>query len=130
MNEFFKKFAYIEKEISKTKGEFELFAVFLREDAPDKWDMVIAAPWLKKEDRNSLEYITVVVKKYLKEDLLKLSRIVVLDNIHPALKAIHGAISVNHGSAEIQNSNFFGLQIKHGYIVTSNKKPKQAKKSE
>jgi hypothetical protein len=119
MNEFFKKFKPIEKEISDKKGDFELFAILLREDAPDKWDMVLSAPWLKKEDRSLLEYMTLVLKEHLKEDVIKLSRVVILDNSHPALKAIHKAIGVKHGGAEIQDSNFFGLQIKHGYIITS-----------
>ena len=119
MNDFFKKFERIESEISSSKGEFVLFAVFLREDAPDKWDMVVSAPWLHKESRQLLEDIVMVVKKYLSSDIIRLSRVVVLDNNDPALKAIQKAVNVDQGGVEIHNSNFFGLQIKHAYIISS-----------
>lgn len=127
MTEFSKKFGPIEKEIAQKMGEFEFFAILLREDAPDRWDVVAAAPWLKNDDNNMLEYLIKVIKKYLSNDIVRLSRIVVLENNNPALKSIHRVFRVNHGSIEVENSNLFGLEIKHGYIITSNKKPKELK---
>ncbi|NQU78111.1 hypothetical protein HQ544_05435 [Candidatus Falkowbacteria bacterium] len=122
MKEFFEKFIDIEKDISKKKGDFELFAVFLREDAADKWDIVASADWLKKDNLKDLKYLANVIKKKLGGDNKRLSRVVVIDRDNPALKALHSAIKTEHKGAEFFNSNFFGLLIKHGFIITSKKR--------
>ena len=42
-----KKFVSLERDVSAEKGGFSLFGLFHREEASfDKWDLVIAAPWL------------------------------------------------------------------------------------
>jgi hypothetical protein len=51
--------------------------------------------------------------------MLKLSRIVMIEQDNPALEAIQRAIHIEHRAVEIQNSNFFGLEIKLGFIITS-----------
>ena len=53
------------------------------------------------------------------KELLKLSRIAIIESHEPALAALQQAIQTEHGIAEIKDSNFFGLQIKHAYIITS-----------
>jgi hypothetical protein len=35
----------LERTLSEEKGPFNLFALLLREDAPDVWDLVVAAKW-------------------------------------------------------------------------------------
>jgi len=106
--------------MSSEKGSFSLFALFLREDAPDLWDLLISANWVEKNKAKSLKYISTHLNKYLKPDeLIKLSRILPIDSNNPGLKAIHKAIQIEHGKAEIKDSNFFGLQIKHAYLITS-----------
>lgn len=129
MKDFFKKIGKIEKEISSEKGDFNLFAALLREDSSDKWDIVISAPWLKKDDMASLKYIAKIIKKHLDNELLRLSRIVIIDNRDAALEAIHSSIQVKHGAegVEVRNSNFFGLIIKHAYFVISQRTPTSRK---
>jgi hypothetical protein len=51
--------------------------------------------------------------------LLSLSRIVLLEKGNPVLEAIHKAIRVKHGMAEIRDSVSFGVPIKYAYIITS-----------
>lgn len=48
-------------------------------------------------------------------------RVVVLEQDDAALKALHSAVHVEHSLAEISDSNFFGLSIKHAYLITSKK---------
>ena len=109
--------------MAEEKGPFDLFALFLREDAPGKWDLVVAAEWIDKSKEASFKYIADIVQKALsKEELLKLSRIVLIDENNPALEALHKAMHVEHSIAEIQDSNFFGMQIKHVYLVTSRRR--------
>jgi len=123
MKELIDKLVQVEKDISSEKGSFLLFALFLREEAQDLWDLVIAACWVDDNKSESLKYLSAHLNKYLKpEELIKLSRILPIDSNNPGLKAIHKAIQIEHGNAEIRDCNFFGLQIKHAYMITSKRK--------
>lgn len=120
MKESIDKLLKIERELVFQKGKFTLFALFLREDAEDNWDLLVAAPWIEKDKTGALKYIATKLQKSLTpQELLKLSRIVIIDEDNPALNAIHKAIHIEHGSAEIKDSVFFGLPIKHAYLITS-----------
>lgn len=119
MKDFVNRLVEIERALSEEKGRFNLFALFLREDAPT-WDLLIAAPWADKGKPSTLKSIAQKLQKSLnKSELLMLSRIVIVDQGHPALAAIQKAIRIEHGRAEIINSTFFGLQIKFAYVITS-----------
>jgi len=47
MKELVEKPRKLEAEIAAEKGPFLLFALFLRQDAADRWDLVVAAPWIE-----------------------------------------------------------------------------------
>jgi hypothetical protein len=114
------KFVELERHLSQERGEFSLFALFLREDALDKWDLIVAAPWLEVDRKEALAYITAQIQElFNSEELASLSRVVFVDQSNPAIEAINQSINCQHGQAEVRNSNFFGLQIKHAYIITS-----------
>jgi len=67
-----------------------------------------------------LEYLVNQLRSRLDtQDLLSLSRIVLLEKSNPVLDAIHKAIQVRHGMAEVRDSISFGVPIKHAYIITS-----------
>lgn len=122
MKEQAEKLREIEKELSESQGPFELFALFLREDAPDKWDLIISSDWARKDKKSAINLIVEKVKSvFSDEEMLKLSRLIVLDKDDAALGAVHGSMHVEHGLAEISDSNFFGLAIKHAYLITSNR---------
>ncbi len=144
MREFIEKLIALERDISAEKGEFELFAFFLREDALNKWDLIVSAPWLEKDKRTALSYLVKQLRtRFNPQEMLKLSRIVIIDQSNPGLKDVRNAIyfairvrygvdvriptvvnnAVHAGSGvyEFQNCEFFGLQIKHAYIITSQK---------
>ena len=114
------KLAKLEQDIAKEKGKFILFGLFLREDSPDLWDILVSAPWITKNKDESIKYIAERINRVLEpEEVLKLSRIVIIEQDNAALSALQGAVHVEHGLAEIKDSNFFGLQIKHAYLITS-----------
>ena len=120
MKEQIEKLQKVEKNLSESKGEFELFALFLREDSPDKWDLLISADWARANKKDSIQVTIEEVRKELSnQELLMISRIIVLDKNDAVLNAIHQAVQVEHGLAEISDSNFFGLSIKHAYLITS-----------
>lgn len=120
MKEIVEKLVQAEKEMAAEKGAFLLFAVFLREDAPDVWDLVVASPWIDGDKSASLRYISGKISSVLEpEELLKLSRIVLIELNNPALAALQQAVHTEHGTAEIKDSDFFGLRIRHAYLITS-----------
>ena len=120
MKQTIKKLASLERGIASEKGEFSLFALFLREDADDKWDLLASAPWLEADKRESFEYLVNQLRSRLDtQELLSLSRIVLLEKSNPVLEAILKAIKVRHGMAEVKDSISFGVPIKYAYIITS-----------
>ena len=120
MKQTIEKLASLERDITSEKGEFSLFALFLREDADDTWDLLASAPWLEVDKRESLEYLVNQLRSRLDtQELLSLSRIVVLEEGNPVLEAIHKRIKVRHGMVEVRDSISFGVPIKHAYIITS-----------
>lgn len=120
MKEVLEKLRKVETELSTERGSFNLFALFLREDAPDVWDLVVAAPWTSANRFGVVQEIAAKVQANLDpNELTKLSRIVVFEQNNPALAAVQRALHVEHGRAEIRDSNLFGLQIKHAFVITS-----------
>jgi hypothetical protein len=114
------KFAKLESDVSTARGDFALFALFLREDAPDRWDLMISAPWASADQKAALDYLVNRIKSDLgPDDLTQLSRIVFLDPTDAAVQSLNQAVRVEHGSFEVRDSNFFGLPIKHAFIITS-----------
>lgn len=126
MKDLITKLLNIEKKISAEKGSFNLFALFLREDSEDKWDLLVSSKWINKEYEH-LQYIATNVQNTLtQEELIKISRIVIidcdnteLDNISQTAAAISRSMVVEHNIIELVNCNFFGFIIRRAYIITS-----------
>ena len=120
------KFAKLESEVAAARGDFTLFALFLREDVPDRWDLIISAPWASADQKGALDYLVNRIKSDLgPAALTQLSRIVFIDPMDVSVRALNQATHVEHGSVEVRDSNFFGLPIKHAFIITS-KEPSAA----
>lgn len=122
MKELVERFVKLESEIAEEKGRFSLFALFLREDVENKWDVVVSATWFSQyqNQRAILEYLVPKIQRQLNpEELLTLSRIVTVDPDNESVKAINRAVSIEHGTVDVQDSDFFGLRIKHAFIITS-----------
>ena len=112
------KFRRVMKDISAERGEFVFFGLFLREEALDEWDLVISAPWLETGKLKALgEFVEKVTTIAGKQELLTLSRIVTLDHNDPNLEAVLKTVQVDNGPLELWHPDFFGLDIKHAYIL-------------
>jgi len=123
MKELLQRFVDLEKALSEERGGVSLFALFLREDAVDKWDLVLAAPWINGDRKGALSYVTKKLQETFTPDEMSLiSRIVLIDLENPAVEAVNQAVAIRHGQAEVRDSNFFGLQIKHAYIIHSERR--------
>jgi hypothetical protein len=86
MKQIIEKLTSLERDIASEKGEFSLFALFLREEADDTWDLLASAPWLEADKRESLDYLVNQLRARLDtQELLSLSRIVLLEKGNPIL---------------------------------------------
>lgn len=61
------KFKEIESSLSEEKGEFNLFALFLREDSANKWDLLVSADWIEDNKSDSLQLIAQKVQEHLEK---------------------------------------------------------------
>lgn len=117
-----KKLQRVEERLSKAKGPFEVFALLLREDSPGKWDVLISADWASADKKAAINTVFDEMRKELTDqELMMLSRIVILDKDSTALQAIHQITNVEHGFAEISDRSIFDMPIKQGYVITSRK---------
>lgn len=121
MRQLVDKFKSMAKEIADERGELSLFALFLREDA-EKWDLIVAAPWVNTDSLEDYKYIADKLKHDLKvSELLSISRIVLLDIYDSLVQTINNYCSVKPGgSLELYDLFSIGLpSFKHAYILIS-----------
>ena len=127
VTELTKKFTELESHIAEEKGDFAFFALFMREEVPNRWDLMVAAPWASGDTQDTVAYFVEQIKARLgAQMLINLSRIVVFDSQHAALQDLNREIQVEHGRVEVRDRDFFGLTIKHAYIITSKLLPAPA----
>ena len=127
MKELIKNLVSIEREISAEKGGFFLFGLFLREDSPDRWDLVAAAPWFKARDDAALNYIAKILQERLTpNEIVKLSHVALVDPDNPGIEAIHDAANVEHGTIEMTNKLWFEMEMKRVYVITSRRESSPA----
>lgn len=120
MNKLTSKILDVERDLALEKGALNLFAFFEREDVYDRWDVVVAASWAK-HDEPTLRYIADVLKRHLEPaEMVRLSRIVVLEADEDPVKLLTEAYQVEHGQIELHRPQDFGLPVKYGYIITAN----------
>jgi hypothetical protein len=115
------KLRAVEAVLSEERGELSLFGLFLREDAPDVWDLVVAGPWVQSDDIDLLRYVVELLRKrFSKDEMMRISRIVLLEASHPGVRAINRLIKARHAYPTLQKGNIvFGIPIAAGYVVTS-----------
>jgi hypothetical protein len=112
------KFVQIRSEIIAEKGELTFFALFLREGVEDRWDLLVAAPWLDQDEATALRYLAKkITSKLTEREMLELSRIVLIEQNDPGLKKLLRNTIVEDGAVrEIENSQFAGLSLSRAII--------------
>lgn len=118
MTRLVEKLKNLNSNISKIRGDLNLFALFLREDSEDLWDLLVSSDWILQDKEGALKYISTKIKEnLLPEEMLKLSRIVIIEKNNPALDALFNAIKVENGVVEVKDCDFFGMAIKRAYFI-------------
>jgi hypothetical protein len=106
------------------KGDVYLLALFERDDAPGKWDVIFSSAWSDKEPTPAVRLISKILVPLLSpKELSALSRVVVIPSDQPAVSAMSSGISLEGGCADVVDCNFMGLQIKHAYVLRCKRPP-------
>jgi hypothetical protein len=106
------------KEVEARKGRFTLFGLFLREDSPGLWDLVLAAPWLENGKLKALgEFAQSMSEALGQDEVMSFSRIVTLSRDDPSLHAILSETGSLKRPLEKQGHDLFGLPIEHAVIL-------------
>jgi hypothetical protein len=106
------------KQMEARNGRFTLFGLFLREDSPGLWDLVLAAPWLENGKLKTLgEFVQKMSEAFGQDEVISFSRIVTLNHDDPALRAILSETGSLKKPLEKQGHDLFGLPIEHAVIL-------------
>jgi hypothetical protein len=112
------KFKTILKEIKSSKGEVELFALMRMDELPDKWSIILSAPWAKEGDLEVFKDILNLIKLNLsQEELSTIARISIFPRTDHFIEEL---LSKYTSGASISNEKINGNQIHEGYILDSN----------
>lgn len=122
MSNLTEKFQKIVTNISTNKGTLNLFALSYRKNDSQTFDLLISARWINIDDFNFLKYIENLLKQELdSNDILKISRIVLLDPEETSVRAITNCFCINEGNLTIQHSLIGNVPILKMVIFSSNK---------
>ena len=114
------KLSEVEQDLAEDRGAFSLFGVFLRKGSPDRWDIVVAAPWFGEDKASAIDVISRKLRTALGPgELLLVSRIVPLAPHDRFLSAVRDQVNVEHGLREIGDVEFGDVSINRGYVITS-----------
>lgn len=104
-------------DIAAKKGDFTLFGLFMRADAPGTWDLVVSAPWLEEGNLKATGELVQLLSKSIGEESLKnFSRIATVDGDQPAVKLVLKRLAVDDGELRVQSTDLFGLHIEEAII--------------
>lgn len=123
MKKILDKLKLILTELEKEHGLVLVFALFLREDSLARWDLVVAAPWLDSGDAESYKIVATKVQNLLTSDeIIQLSRVVILDADDPVVTFLQDSYNVPNGTfKEIENcepfSQRFNFTIRRAYLL-------------
>ena len=93
MRNQFDKFRKIGQMIAEERGSFWLFALFLREESPNRWDLVVSDPWVGEDRYAALDYTVGKVQEVLDpKEIIQLSHVAILVKESPVLEEVTQAI--------------------------------------
>ena len=112
-----------EKAIASLHGQFVLFVLTEREEAPGKWDLLVSAPWLDTNRRGVEEMVSLLKPYLIESDWLSLASITPLSPTLEYVQWIARKYEVQHDNQEVTNAFWNDLFIPHGYVITADPSP-------
>ena len=117
MKEIILKIGNLVQPIIDEKGGISFFALVLREEA-SVWDILVAAKWIDQDRKEALAYLVKQVQRVLtKQELLKISGIILLQSEHYDGQQIMRSPSPM--SWVESNIDLYNVAVKHAYIFVS-----------
>ncbi|MBI5273406.1 MAG: hypothetical protein HY861_05445 [Chlamydiia bacterium] len=113
MKEILEKLKSIVVNLEKDHGPILIFALFLREDPLEKWDIVVSASWLNPGDMNA--YNTIIDRfrgVLVQADLMQFSRLVILDANDPVVSFLQDSCVITNGHIETLPGDVFSEKFK------------------
>jgi hypothetical protein len=119
MNLLAQKMMIVEQELAAEHGEFTLFALFLRENSPGLWDVIVSALWIDENRDEGLSKVVAKVNACLqKEEVLMLSHIVIVEHNNPDLAELNRFdFATSPTVIEAKNDNLLGQDIKQAFFI-------------
>lgn len=126
MKEILDKFKSVVLSLEEDYGSILLFALFLREDSLEKWDIVVSASWLNSSDKNAYTMVISKIQSILNvSELVEISRVVILDNTDPVVSFLQEVCPLTNGGFKETPKDFsvepfsekFGFTIRKAYIL-------------
>lgn len=112
-----------ETAIASIHGQFVLFVLAEREEAPAKWDLLVSASWLDTS-RRGVEQMVELLSPYLTNtDWLALASITPLPLSLEYVQWIAQNYDIQHDNQEVINTFWDSLYIPHGYVITAAQAP-------
>ena len=104
-------------QIAAKKGDFTLFALVMRADAPGTWDLVVSAPWLQSGKlKATSELVELLAESIGTESLQQFARVATVGSDNPTVKFILANLPVDDGELDVRSTDLFGLQIEEAII--------------
>jgi hypothetical protein len=106
------------KKLEARKGPFTFFGLFMREDSPNLWDLVVSAPWLGDADLDTLrKFINELADEFGEAELMNFSRVVTLTPRDESLRRILDEVGTVRKPIEKTGVDLFGLPVREAHIL-------------
>lgn len=130
MKEILDKLKFAVQVLEKEQGPMLLFALFLREDSLEKWDIVVSASWLSSTEKKAYKMVISKIQAALSpSELVQFARVVILDNTDPVVSFLQKVCPLTNGGYKESPRDFlvepfsekFRFTIKKAYILRCQK---------
>ncbi len=101
MKEILEKLKSVVFALEKEHGPILVFALFLREDPLEQWDVVVSASWLSSSEMSAYKMVTSKIQEVLtSSELMQFSRVVILDADDPVVSFLQDSFTITNGHIE------------------------------
>lgn len=130
MKELLDKLKIVVQSLEEKYGTMSFFALFLRENSFQKWDILVSASWLSSSENKSYERVISEIQSALGSDgLLQFARVVILDSVDPAVSFLQEVCPLTNGGFKEAPKDFsleslsskFGFVIERAYLLRCQK---------
>jgi hypothetical protein len=134
MNSLLDKLKLVMQALEKANNPFLIFALFLREEPLEQWDVVVSATWLNSSEIDSYKKVSSEIQTSLtSEELMQLARVVILNPNDTLVVSLQNEFSVKNGKPKDVSSEFFiekfPFKIKRAFLLHCQKIEDFPKKS-